>query len=230
MYYTKEQIIEKCERASKDMKLFYKADFVNYRGRTKEKEYYTEIVSKWLLDNIDVFDRIETMYRELPYNTGHEGGLGEKTNRIEEYLAKQIFNSHLCYPEIGTIIDYQTPLKAHNDSDNRGLGKIDLLSVNDSNHSVYILELKKSDSEETMLRCVLEAYTYLRIVSREKLLKDFGLPADYVIKASPLVFFNRYQHQEYIDPKREYLRQLMKVLNSTPFFIDEIPAHFTISK
>ena len=69
-----------------------------------------------------------------------------------------------------------------------------MLSVKDN--IVYILELKKSDSEETMLRCVLEGYTYLQTLNKEKFLKDFGLPVDCIIKASPLVYKNKFQWEE----------------------------------
>ncbi len=232
MYYTEEQIIVKCENASKDMTFFYNADFVNYKGRTKEKRYYTEIVAQWLLDNMDLFRMIKPVDREKSYNTRHTGDLGEKTNRTEEYIAKQLFNTsmkeNIIYPGFGKIIDYQTPLKANNDCANKGIGKIDLLSINEKEKSVFILELKKNDSVETMLRCVLESYTYSRIISREKLYSDFKIPKDYIIKASPLVFLNGCQHQEYVDPNRIYLHRLMNVLNSTPFFIEDIPTKFRI--
>jgi hypothetical protein len=231
--YTKENIIEKCKEASsKEMKFFYKADVLNYRGQTKDKVYYTEIVAEWLLNNLNKLDQIEPVERKKDYNIGHTGSLGEKTNRAEEYLAKQLFlrskAEGIVYSGFGKIIDYQTPLKAHNDIRNKGLGKIDLLSVNDVDHSVYLLELKKKDSIETMLRCVLESYTYLRIVSKEKLFSDFHIPMTYELKASPLVFFNGYQYSEYFDSSRKNLRTLMEKLNSKPFFIDETPAKYKI--
>ena len=120
---------------------------------------------------------------------------------------------------MGCIIDYQTPLK--NVKDDKGLGKIDLLSKNERTKSIYILELKKEDSKETMLRCVLEAYTYRRIVSQNKLFEDFKIEKDYKLKASPLVYMNGVQYNEFMDKSQVYLHKLMKELDSTPFFIDE---------
>lgn len=224
MTYTKEQIIKMCEKASVDMKSFYKANFVNYRGKTKKTEggrWYSEIIAEWLLNHLDLFDIIHEVERSTSYNTNHTGELGEKTNRVEEYVAKLLFNSETDYKEIGKIIDYQTPLKNPGGSENEGLGKIDLLSRNDGAKCIYILELKKDSSEETMLRCVLESYTYLRTISKEKLFNDFGIPSEYELKAAPLVYLSSVQDEEYSDQDRKYLHLLMEKLNSKPFFIKE---------
>ena len=47
--YLKEEIIEMCEKASKDMKSFYAQNFINYRGKAVEGLLYTEIIAEWLL-------------------------------------------------------------------------------------------------------------------------------------------------------------------------------------
>ena len=53
MGYTRKEIIDKCEIALKDVKNFYKNDFVNYRGKTTDTdEYYTEVICEWLIKNI----------------------------------------------------------------------------------------------------------------------------------------------------------------------------------
>ena len=59
-----------------------------------------------------------------------------------------------------------------------------------------ILELKEPDSDETMLRCVLEGYTYMKTVNRSRLIEDFELPEDTKILACPLVFKGKNQWQE----------------------------------
>jgi len=233
--YTKKEILDMCEKASKDMKSFYNAPFVNYKGKSKEKELYTEIVAEWLLDNIDRFESIARIEREQGYDVNHTGEIGDKTNRIEEYLAKQLYNSsnpknpHIEYPGIGYFIDYQTPLKSKRDETNKGLGKIDLLSCNHKSKTVYILEFKRPDSSETMLRCVLEAYTYLKIISKSKLFEDFKrykIDNTYELKSSPFVFVNGRQYDEYSDQSRKFLHALMKKLDSQPFFIN--PTDFQI--
>ena len=218
--YKKEEIIEMCEKASKDMKSFYAQDFIKYRGKSAEGILYTEIISEWLLQHMDKFLEIKSIERTKGYKTpGHDGIIDRETNRKEEITAKGLFNTKKNFEGFGYIIDYQTPLK--NRQDDKGLGKIDLLSKNDKTKSVYILELKKEDNKESMLRCVLEAYTYSRIVSKKKLFESFKIKDNYKLKASPLVYMNGVQYNEFKDKSRVFLHELMSKLGSTPFFIEE---------
>ena len=92
-----------------------------------------------------------------------------------------------------------------------------------------ILELKRSDSEETMLRCVLEAYTYLKVVNKVKLLKDFGLPEDTEIKACPFVFYGKEQHKE-IKGSRKNLEKLIEELGIEVIYLKEENGEYTIKK
>lgn len=64
--YSKDEIIKKLEVAKSEMWKFYSQDFVNYRGKTsdKERDYYTEIIAEWLLDNIELFNDIKMISRE----------------------------------------------------------------------------------------------------------------------------------------------------------------------
>ena len=222
--YSKDEIIKMMEEAKSDMKNFYKKEFVNYSGETSDtKEYYTEIIAEWLLDNFYLFDTIKMISRESSYKVKtHDGKIkAENSNREEEKIAMELFdysqNKGVTFDIIGKIIDYQTPLKNVQKDD---VGKIDLLAYNkDSDTGILrILELKKADSDETMLRCVLEAYTYLRIVDKAKLLKDFDLPEDTIVKACPFVFFDGAQYKE-IQEGRKYLKELMKNLDVEPIYL-----------
>ena len=62
-----------------------------------------------------------------------------------------------------------------------------------------------------MLRCVLEAYTYLKVVDKDKLLKDFGLPKNTKIKACAFVFYGKEQYKE-MQQDRKHLKDLIKEL------------------
>lgn len=220
MSYTRDQILEQCRKAFKNKSTFYKKDFVNYAGKTKDtNEYYTEVIAEFLCDNInDYIDGIDCITRKSSYKTeGHDGIFNSASNREEEKIAMQIFTQSREYGPfslIGEIIDYQTPLKS---SASDEAGKIDLLSFNGK--IMRILELKKPNSKETMLRCVLQGYTYLKTVDNKKLVTDFGYKSDEVIlKASPLVFYEGKQHKEMIH-FRPYLRKLMTMLDSKPYYI-----------
>ena len=225
--YSKDEIIKKLEVAKSEMWKFYSQDFVNYRGKTsdKERDYYTEIIAKWLLDNIELFNNIKMISRENSYKVdSHDGKIkNEKSKHEEEIIAMKLFdfsqNQGKVFDIIGKIIDYQTPLK--NVQIDKA-GKIDLLAYNEKENpkTLRILELKKIDSKETMLRCVLEAYTYLKIVDKAKLLKDFGLPENTKIKACPFVFYDGEQHQE-MQQDRKNLKELMKKLDVEPIYLKE---------
>ena len=210
------------KEAKSDIKNFYKKEFVNYLGVTSDtKEYYTEIIAEWLLDNFYLFDTIKMISRESSYKVKtHDGKIkDENSNHEEEKIAMELFdysqNKGATFDIIGKIIDYQTPLKNVQKDD---VGKIDLLAYNEKEKTLKILELKKPDSKETMLRCVLEAYTYLKIVDKDKLLKDFGLPKDTILKTCPFVFVDGEQYKE-IQEDRKYLKELMKNLDIEPIYL-----------
>lgn len=233
--YSKEEIIKKLEVAKSEMGQFYSEKFLNYISETSDKEgEYTEIITDWLLDNIELFDNIKPITREKNYKVKTHDGIikNEKSNREEEMIAMKLFdfsqNKGKVFDIIGKIIDYQTPLK-----NVRGdkAGKIDLLAYNENENgrTLRILELKKPDSKETMLRCVLEAYTYLKVVDKAKLLKDFGLPEDTEIKACPFVFVDGAQYKE-IQEDRKYLKELMKKLDVEPIYLKEKNGEYEVMK
>ncbi len=218
MQYTRQDIVNKCKQALKDVKTFYKCDLINYRGKTSDThELYNEVIAEFIIQNISEFEKIPVISRETSYRTeGHDGEYNAASNRLEEITAMQLYKqskSGRVFDCIGKIIDYQTPLKNKKTDE---AGKIDLLSV--SGNTVYVLELKKEDSKETMLRCVLEGYTYLKTLDSEKLLKDFNLCPDSVLKASPLVFWRGKQWEE-MQKRRPNLKKLIEILDCKPFYV-----------
>ena len=221
MGYSRTDILQKCRVAFNDIKTFYKQPFINYNGRTDDtREYYTEVVAEFLCSNILAYiNGIPRITREASYMTaGHDGTFDVNTPREEEKIAMEMFKQSkqgVPYDYIGDIIDYQTPLK-NKRSD--VAGKIDLLSFDGK--TLYILELKKPDSEESMLRCVLEGFTYMKTVNKEKLLDDFSLPRDTIVKASPFVFRNKQQHEQMLED-RPRLFKLMQLLDSKPYYINK---------
>ena len=231
--YSKEEIIKKLEVAKSEMGQFYSEDFLNYISETSDKEGdYTEIIAGWLLDNIELFNEIKLITREKSYKVKTHDGIikNEESKREEEKIAMKLFDSSKnrgkVFDIIGKIIDYQTPLK-----NVRGdkVGKIDLLAYNENEKTLRILELKRPDSKETMLRCVLEAYTYLKVVDKAKLLKDFGLPEDTVIKACPFVFYGKEQYRE-MQQDREHLKELIEKLGIEVIYLEEKDGEYSIKK
>lgn len=225
--YSKNEILEEIQ----DMGNFYKRKVVNYRGTTSDsKEYYTEVVAEWILKNTYLFDYIKPITREKSYKVNTHDGKNKDndSNREEEKIAMKLFdlsqNQGKVFDVIGKIIDYQTPLK---DIQTDKAGKIDLLAYNENKKILRILELKKPDSKETMLRCVLEAYTYLKIVDKAKLLKDFALPEDTEIKACAFVFHGKEQYKE-MQKNKENLGELIKKLDIEIIYLKEENGEYSV--
>ena len=175
------------------------------------------------MSHVDLFNKIKLINRKGSYRIeSHDGKIiNQNSNRAEEKIAMKLFdysqNKGEIFDKIGKIIDYQTPLKNKQTDD---AGKIDLLAYNEDTDTLRILELKKSDSKETMLKCLLEVYTYLKIVNKDKLLKDFGLLKDTIVKASPLVFFEGMQYKE-MQEERKNLKKLMEKMEIEPVYLIE---------
>lgn len=158
---------------------FYKSPIVNYKGYVngkpqEDKNRYSEVISSTLLSTslLKTWKELNPV-RPNHFDTDHTHS--EKvemkkllnTNRKEEILAKLLFYQR-DIAGLGYIFDYQTPLKAkHNDS----YGKIDLLGYNNDDECYSVIELKyrPSGSEETLLRCVLEAYTYYKLLDLKQI-------------------------------------------------------------
>ena len=217
--YKKEEIINKLENL-KDISTLYKEDFINYRGYTIDtKEKYTEVIAEWLIKNFNLFDNINKITRQSSYKVDTHDGKhnNQNSNRLEEIMAIEIFNQK-SLNILGEVIDYQTPLKDKLEDE---AGKIDIISYDKDNKIVYLLELKREDSKETMLRCVLEIFTYSKTLDKDKFLEDFNLPKDTKIKASPLVFFNGSQYKEMAYSDNKYLKDLIKKLEIELFYISK---------
>ena len=216
-----------CTTAFSEKNTFYKQNFINYRGKISDtNEFYTEVIAQFILDNIENYQNgIPMITRATTYKTeGHNGIYSSSSNRLEEIIAMKMYKQGIIFDEIGKIIDYQIPLKSQK---NDIAGKIDLLSYNGKNNTVFVLELKKPDSTETMLRCVLEGYTYLKTVDEEKLLEDFDLPPKTLVTAAPFVFWKGNQWTEWQED-RPALHSLCEVLGIKPYFIKEENDTYTI--
>lgn len=235
--YNKENVLEMCEKAIKNPALFYTQNFVNYQGMCPDAHVpYTEIIAEFLIDHLSEFKGgIGTIHRKDSYYTKHTGKFNPRSNRTEELIAMKMFNackSGAQYAKVGKILDYQVPLK-NKRSDKAG--KIDLLAYD--GNVLRVLELKKSDTKETMLRCVLEGFTYLRTVDTGKIIDDFNkgisglnISSTTLVEASPFVFENSLPYNEYEEVvyKHPKLKQLMNALGSKPVYIREVSGVYVV--
>lgn len=245
--YSKEGIIARVQAAAEeDISKFYQKSFINYTGHPNNSPIlYTELIAEWLLkpDHLALFDKDITIHRtnysywtkthtgnttknKTKSKTSSEDSKNKKrtVNREEEKIAMSLFKQQTLGP-LGMVLDYQVPLSAT--KNDKGVGAIDLLAYDGK--VLRILELKKPSSKETMLRCVCESYTYLKIIDKEKLINDFNkklskdmqIPADTPLQACPLVFKDSAQYKELHEDKSSHtnLEALMKKLDIKPYYL-----------
>lgn len=158
---------------------FYKAPIINYKGYVTGKSKvnntrYSEVIADTLVSKgyIKTWLELEPL-RPNHFDTGHHHFESvdinklQISNRKEEILAKLLFYQREV-KDLGYIFDYQTPLK---ETRNDSYGKIDLLGYNNADECYSVIELKyrPSGSEETLLRCVLEAYTYYKLLDLKQI-------------------------------------------------------------
>lgn len=194
-----------------------------------------------IIDHIEKFQKIEPIYRKTSYYTeGHDGRTDSPESTSEKNITKRMFRQgwHEGIHGVGIILDYETPL---NNKNVNSAGKIDLLALAEDKKTLRILELKRPDSVESMLRCALEAYTYLKWVDRKKLICDFNrdgnvnIPEDSQIVACPFVFRyksngkdgTQYKEMQEYRPK---LKKLMELLEIKPLVIEEIDGRYSARK
>lgn len=217
--YSREEILNQAEEAARNMTTFYQQPFVNYKGTLLgEKEYDTEVVASYLLEHPCLWEQIPTITRPSYRVEGHDGiAQNPHSNQAEAHLAYALV--HRRFSSLGTVLDYQVPLKnaLHDNT-----GKIDLIS--DDGTSLYLLELKQGNSDETLLRCVLEILTYWHTADHSKLIESFlGKAAHRTVVPAVLLpeSCRAYQELEEVrQGKRPRLAALMEQYGVQTFALD----------
>ena len=226
------ELNQEIQDAAKNIESFYKSSIVNHGGITVNWRWCTEYVANMIfdMDILGKFDKIQKITRENSYNRqkmhdckSRNNVPAKKGGKLSEVQIAMHIRLNDYIDGIGKILDYQVPLK--NTQDDKA-GKIDLLAYDKQNKLLRILELKTNDSNESLLRAVVEGETYKRIVNQQKLKQDFGIPDDVKVVACPLIFTDRTSrvYQDYvdmIDNERPYLLTLIKDLEQQVIVIEE---------
>lgn len=137
----------------------------------------------------------------------------------EVWLAKTLLDEELDY--IGKIINFQIPI---DDSDDNSVGKVDLLAYNKNYFKdkkiISLIEFKRNDNSEAILRAILEICTYYCRINKELLVKEYAkstLSKTEVWKVV-LIYKDSKQHKDFI--KFENIRTLVRKLNVKIFLLD----------
>lgn len=194
-----------------------------YKDKNTSKSRAEDFAKCILNKNLNDLFSIKKITRENTYKTAtHDGKTQQDTsNREEERIALAMFAKN--YPLVGKVIDYQVPLK--DKRSDKGIGKIDVIAYHTGTETLTLLELKKPDSTETLLRAVLEVFTYWQTVDHKKLLADFGLPDNTKVEKAVLLFENSYAFEEYKQRKSPHTIELMETLDVKFYGIKEVPLY-----
>jgi len=204
----------------KNLKIFYKVGYIINMPIDHRKDYANAII-KYLIENnikerYEEFEKIGKITRSNSYDRNHPELSPEEIASIptrenqEEWIAKSLLNRHFNY--IGKIIDYQTPIPTPKGGEiNKDVGNIDLLAYNDKEKILSLIEFKREDNPEPLLRAILEICTYYYQINRDRLISDFRkkLKIDPVeeknvkVHKVVLVYKDSEQHKEYDDLKSE---------------------------
>lgn len=214
----KETFLTEVQGALKTPQTFYEKGLVNRRGYI-EGEKYTEIIAGLLSEDSGVFDAIPVIARQN-YNAGHKGEIPPGPPlRQEDRFAIELYRSYCSKTlskELGFVKDYQIPLKRVNRDT---AGKIDLFCYQPEEQAVTLLELKREESKETLLRAVLQIYTYAKILHKQNFLVSYKLPENAQIRLGVLLYRDSAPAKELQSDTNIAL--LMRRLSVRAYFIEK---------
>lgn len=215
---------------------FYAQPFLNDRSCYLNEDNRKRLTSNWiaeqllydmLLDDIDKVESPDTYLIKEHIKPVPENTTG-KVNREEEKVAHRLFEREdYSNSDIDFFADYQVPIcrdSAKKKDKATNYGKIDLVSVSEAKKEIYLMELKTYSSEETLLRCVCECYTYWKQIDHNKLANEIALKyskpeyAFYKVVPTVLVFDGQYQHLQLRSGYLHSLQELM-VKYGVRFFV-----------
>lgn len=132
-------------------------------GKTTDtNEDYTEVVSKFLLENgfieKDNFTGVKQISKKEPYYTH------TKFSPATCYLSLRLEE------KFGTIVESEIELGNYPDDK---AGVIDLVTYKKESNELYIIEFEPDYSQNTLLSAALKIQTHYQTIDNEKLVKDF---------------------------------------------------------
>ena len=209
---TKCEVIERI----KNRKTFlYKVDALTTHHYTNDAIDYILENEIELVNDEYVLKDAKKITRIKSYNQKHDKS--EKMQNegelmcSEKWLVKNMFAGKIVHDDIfGELIDYEVPL---NNKRNDGAGDIDFISR--KNGKLWMVEIKNYDSEEAILKAVLEIQSYYQIVDKDKLIsdymEDYSLPPDIETEKVVAIFDRTEASKQYMESEK--VKELIKMFN-----------------
>ncbi len=149
---------------------------------------YTEWIAEWIASSFEGIQLVTDGLRARSFRVADHRGqikLGTGIEQLtEKRLVRAMFNAAEL-PLLGRVIDYEVPLK---DDEAAAHGDIDLLCTQPD--SCLCVEAKKPQAGESILKAVIQAYSYTSLVStrREFFLESFALNRQLCLAPAVLTF------------------------------------------
>lgn len=197
-----------------------------YKEEVKQKSFYNDY-SKILLEH-DVKNllnkikpnevREESYWVETHKGITESGKIKEPKFQWEVRECLAIFNYFTNHPASSQfkIIDYQMPLKNTNKDNEKG---VDLIGSNSTD--IFLLEFKRFNSDESLLRSALEIYTYRKLLenAEKKVCTNYNHPNGKLIPAILLMEGSK-QHKAWISNTNDApIKKLIQELQISVFLI-----------
>lgn len=146
---------------------------------------YLEWIAEWIIAAFPQIQLLTDGLRSRAFRVeDHRGQIrldSEIKQLTEKRLVRAMYNLGRL-PVLGSVIDYEVPLK---DTDDAAHGDIDLLCV--SSGTCFCVEAKQPNAGESILKAILQAYAYTSLVSckQQMFLSNFKL--DSTLQFTPAV-------------------------------------------
>ena len=149
------------ERLPKDWYRVYQSESL------KAASYSEKYFARWILEEFDDIALNTENLRQARFKVpDHHGQAQVAQTQVlemtEKRLVRALFNAARL-PPLGSMLDYEVPLKTTEAAPH---GDIDLLTHDAS--SLLLIEAKQGGSSESLLKAVLQAYTYSSLVAHVK--------------------------------------------------------------
>lgn len=227
MGYKECDVMMRLQQAAHDMLQFYKEDFLVYKGKTEDsKRLYNEVAAEYVYDNLTMFNQIKTHTRQSSYLTDvyKHYDINQKNHSTPKQIALKLYEQRQF--SVGKIVDVQTPL--FNDEHDKQLGKIDAL-LKSEHDELFILIIKRRDTQQSLLRFLVEGMMTMRLIDQPKLLADLKLASHTQIHFAPLLFKDSTPYVE-LYQNRPALYHLMAALNLNFFIIENSYSPFKVKR
>lgn len=139
----------------------------------------SEIISEWLLRDFEKIKFDKFGLRENNFKIKNHEGYCKLQTEINQFTEKRfcraLFNKYNEneHPLLGKILDYEVPLTAPKQEKTEKVNQGDFDLVSKRNGAILVFEVKKAQSNESLLKAILQIFTYVTRLSDSNLINEF---------------------------------------------------------